>query len=390
MSRVISLAQDLLRIPSVTPDAGVALDYCENFLSRLGFSCQRMVRGEVPQQIDNLYAVWGNPEQLILFCGHLDVVPTGEGWSHDPFAGDIVDEVLYGRGAVDMKGSIAAYFAALETAMPDLDPDESGLALLLTGDEEGEAIYGVRAIIPELVGMGEHWIGCLTGEPTSQEQVGDAFKHGRRGSLNGRLEIRGTQGHTGYPARADNAAHRIIEALSALRGMPLDNGNADFEPSWLAITSVDVGNFASNVIPGQASAQLNFRFNTEQSSAGLCQKTHDCIAEIVPEAQFNLHWSVPSEPYLSPKSAFIERLAAAITETTGLTPQSTTVGGTSDSRFIHSYCPVVDFGLCGKGMHEINESVALADLHRLEAIYTAFLRNVLTLPLPENSIERKD
>ena len=381
MSRTLCIAQDLLRIPSVTPDSGVALDYCEEFLVKLGFSCQRMVRGTADQAIDNLYAVWGNPDQQTLFCGHLDVVPTGEGWSHDPFAAKVVDDVLYGRGAVDMKGNIAAYFAALEAAMPDLDPDESGLALLLTGDEEGEALYGVRVLVPELAAARESWIGCLTGEPTSREQVGDAFKHGRRGSLNGRLEIRGTQGHTGYPARADNAAHRMIEALSALRTMPLDDGNADFEPSWLAITSVDVGNSASNVIPGSASAQLNFRFNTEQSSAGLRQKTYDCLADIVPSGQFDLEWRLPSEPYLSPRSAFIERLAAAITQVSGITPQSTTVGGTSDSRFIHPYCPVVDFGLCAKGMHGVDESVAVSDLLRLEAIYTAFLRNVLTLPL---------
>ena len=371
--RVVDIAQDLLRIPSVTPDASMALDYCENFLSRLGFSCQRMPRGAEGQQIDNLYAVWGNPDKRILYCGHLDVVPTGTGWTYEPFAGRIVDGILYGRGAVDMKGSIASYFAALEAALPKLDPKQNGLALLLTGDEEGEALYGVRAIIPDLVTAGESWIGCLTGEPTSRNQVGDAFKHGRRGSLSGRLEIRGTQGHTGYPARADNAAHRMIDALSALRAMPLDTGNADFEPSWLVITSVDVGNPATNVIPGQASARLNFRFNTEQSSFGLQEKTHNVLAKIVPEGQFELHWSMPSEPFLSPRGAFIDQLTAAITETTGIAPVSTTVGGTSDSRFIHQHCPVVDFGLCSQGMHEIDEAVSLADLEKLTQIYTRFL-----------------
>lgn len=373
MLRVTQIARDLLRIPSVTPDAGAALDYCEQFLGGLGFSCQRMPRGEPEQQIDNLYAVWGNPEGRILYCGHLDVVPPGSGWSYDPFGGDIVDDVLYGRGAVDMKGSIACYFAALELSVPELDPKQDGLALLLTGDEEGAALYGVRTIIPELVAAGESWIGCLTGEPTSQHQVGDALKHGRRGSLSGKLEIRGTQGHTGYPARADNAAHRMIAALAALRAMPLDAGNSDFEPSWLAITSIDVGNPASNVIPGQATAQLNFRFNTEQSSTGLRQKARESIAEIVPEAQFNFIWDTPSEPYLSPQGDFAGRLATAITEATGLEPQSTTVGGTSDSRFIHRHCPVVDFGLCSKGMHEVDEAVSLADLAQLTAIYARFL-----------------
>ena len=375
VAQAVRIAQDLLRIPSVTPDAGIALDYCADFLAGLGFTCQRMPRsggGDDPL-IDNLYAVWGNPKRRMLYCGHLDVVPTGAGWSHDPFAAEIVDGVLYGRGAVDMKGGIACYFAALEMALPELDPKQVGLAVLLTGDEEGEALYGVRAIVPELVAAGETWLGCLTGEPTSQERIGDVIKHGRRGSLNGRLEVHGIQGHTGYPMRADNAAHRIIEALTALRAMPLDAGNADFQPSWLAITSVDVGNPASNIIPWRACARLNFRFNTEQSSAGLREKSHAAIAATIPEEQFALHWSTPSEPYLSPHGAFVARLTTAITETTGLTPLSSTAGGTSDSRFIHHYCSVVDFGLCGQGMHEIDESVPLADLDALTRIYTRFL-----------------
>ncbi|NQY82800.1 MAG: succinyl-diaminopimelate desuccinylase [Alphaproteobacteria bacterium] len=376
MSRVIEIAQDLLRFPSITPDASVVLDYCAEFLHQLGFICERLVRGTDEERVDNLYATWGNQGNCMLFCGHLDVVPPGDlaTWRHDPFGAVIKDGLLYGRGAVDMKGNIASYFAALEDVILERNPAKIGLALLLTGDEEGNALFGVRAVMPELVARGARWIGCLTGEPTSQNRVGDAFKHGRRGSLNGSLTVQGVQGHTGYPARADNAAHRIIDALGVLRAMPLDDGNANFEPSWLEITTVDVGNPTGNIIPGRASAHFNYRFNTEQSSAGLRQKAHDAIAAVIPATQFSLEWRTPSEPYLSPHGAFIERVVRTVQSVTGNTPTSTTVGGTSDSRFIHQHCPVVDFGLCGRGMHEANEAVHLDDLHALQAIYGALLR----------------
>ena len=378
---VVELAQSLVRFPSVTPDCTAVLDWAEQFLHHIGFRTQRLRFGPSEAQVDNLYARWGEADHPLLFCGHVDVVPVGDSqqWSVDPFAAVVVDERLIGRGAVDMKGNIAAYFSALACLIPSLEARHHGLAILLTGDEEGVAQYGVKQVIPHLVAAGERWSGCITGEPTSQHQVGDTYKHGRRGSLTGGLTLTGVQGHTGYPERAINAAHAMVHALKALYDMPLDQGCADFQPSWLAIASIDVDNAASNVIPAQAKALLNFRFNTQQTSAGLQAKAQQCVEKALEQANFSQvgaawHWREASEPFLTAHSHFMQLITQAIHEVTGLEVQGSTSGGTSDSRFIHAFCPVIDFGLRGQGMHGVDESVALTDLYQLEKIYAAILR----------------
>lgn len=375
MTDVVGLAQALIRFPSVTPEAGAALEYAAQFLEGLGFICRPMPFGHGTERVENLYARWGRADRQWLFCGHLDVVPPGDlsDWTHPPFEGVIADGLLYGRGAVDMKGNVAAWFAALAETLPSLDPARCGLAVLLTADEEGKAEYGVRAVMPALVADGEGWLGCLTGEPTSQARLGDAFKPGRRGSLSGRLVVTGRQGHTGYPGRADNAAHKLIAATCALRDLPLDQGDDMFEPSWLAVTSIDIGNPAGNVIPGRGEARFNVRFNTRQTSDGLKARVREALERVIMPESFALDWQPVSEPYYCPPGAMVDALTRAIEAVCGLKPAPSTVGGTSDSRFIHPCCPVVDFGLPGQGMHEVDERIAVVELQRLQRIYATFL-----------------
>ncbi|MGC2201687.1 MAG: succinyl-diaminopimelate desuccinylase [Stellaceae bacterium] len=365
-----ALAAELIRRPSITPKDEGALDVVAAALQKLDFTCHRLVFGE----IHNLYARFGNGRPNLCFAGHTDVVPTGatETWSFDPFAGSIRDGVLQGRGAVDMKGAIAAFIAAMQRFLDDREGDFAGsISLLITGDEEGAAVNGTRKVLEWLEQRGETIDGCLVGEPTSAHALGDMIKIGRRGSMTARLTAHGVQGHTAYPHLADNAAHRLVAMLRALTTAELDRGSEHFPPSTLQISTIDVGNSASNVIPAAAQAVFNIRFNDCWTSERLKSWLVERLDEV--GGRYALDISVSGESFLVAPNPLTERLAEAIRRVTGMTPQFSTTGGTSDARFIQACCPVAEFGLVGQTMHKINEQVALSELADLTAIYRAFL-----------------
>ena len=368
------LAARLIRRPSVTPKDEGALDIVAATLEELGFICHRLVFDEGGEPVDNLYARRGDAPPNFCFAGHTDVVPVGarEAWSFDPFAGVVRDGELCGRGAVDMKGAIAAFIAA---AWCYLDRHRGRLAgsisLLITGDEEGPAVNGTRKVLEWLGERGETLDACLVGEPTSAETLGDMIKIGRRGSLTGRLTAHGVQGHTAYPHLADNAAHRLVAMLHALTTTELDRGSEHFPPSTLQVATIDIGNPVSNVIPASAKAVFNIRFNdrwTGESVKRWLAERLDLVG-----GRYELDVSVSGESFLVPPGAISERLAEAIRRVTGKTPEFSTTGGTSDARFIRTCCPVAEFGLVGQTAHQVDERVALADLAGLTEIYDTFL-----------------
>lgn len=368
----LPLARDLLSCPSVTPATGVVFDALEAMLTLLGFSVDRFLVGEAPDgPVENLVALRSNgPGRHFAFAGHLDVVPPGEGWASDPFAPEVRGDLLYGRGAVDMKGSIASFVAALG-ASADLP---GTISLLITGDEEGAALYGTRAIIDW---MGDHGIApdlCLVGEPTSVHRLGDMMKIGRRGSVNMWITVKGTQGHVAYPHLADNPIPRLVRILSAIEAIILDEGNDWFQPSNIEITDISVGNQATNVIPAEARARISIRFNDMHSGAGLS----DRIRALVEAEGGTLEAKISGEAFLTPPGEFSTLIGEAIEEITGLTPELSTTGGTSDARFLSALCPVVEFGLGNATMHKLDEAVAVEDLSRLRDIYALILRKALT------------
>ena len=365
-----ALTASLIRRPSVTPKDEGALEIVAAELERLGFTCHRLVFGE----IHNLYARRGGGRPNLCFAGHTDVVPPGaaEAWSFDPFAARLRDGALCGRGAVDMKGAIAAFIAAAQRYLADRERGLTGsISLLITGDEEGDAINGTRKVLEWLASRGEVIDACLVGEPTSAQFLGDMIKIGRRGSMTGRLTVHGMQGHTAYPHLADNAAHRLVAMLHALTTVKLDGGSEHFQPSTLQVSTIDIGNPASNVIPAAARAVLNIRFNdrwtSEQLRGWLIEKL-DRVG-----GRYTLDVAVSGESFLTAAGPLSDRLAEAIRRVTGTIPELSTTGGTSDARFIQAYCPVVEFGLVGQTMHKVDERVDLADLSRLTEIYCAFL-----------------
>jgi succinyl-diaminopimelate desuccinylase len=362
----LPLAQALLRCASVTPDDAGAQDVLAAALLPLGFSIERRRDG----MVHNLIATLGGGGPHLGFAGHTDVVPAGEGWVHDPFAGTIADGMLHGRGAVDMKGAIAAFVAALSQHR-DAGQRLGRLTLLVTGDEEGEAVDGTVRILESLAERQAVPDACLVGEPTSVAKLGDTIKIGRRGSISAEITVRGTQGHVAYPHRADNPLHRLLAALEALRGTALDQGTDFFEPSSLQITSVDVGNPAGNVIPGEARARLNIRFNDQHSGAALRTWICSKITEYAPEAQIAI--KVSGEAFRTKAGPLTDMLTRAIDTVTGLEPRLDTGGGTSDARFISRYCPVAEFGLVGTRMHRNDEAVPVQELRELSAIYAALL-----------------
>jgi succinyl-diaminopimelate desuccinylase len=370
-----ALAAELIRRPSVTPMDEGALDIVTAALEKLGFTCHRLVFAEKGSDgIDNLYARWGVARPNFCFAGHTDVVPTGatEAWSFDPFAATLRDDALCGRGAVDMKGAIAAFIAAAEAFIKERGGDFGGsISLLITGDEEGEAINGTRRVLEWLDDRSERLDACLVGEPTSAQSLGDMIKIGRRGSMTGRLTVHGTQGHTAYPHLADNAAHRLVAMLHALTTVELDSGSEHFPPSTLQVSTIDIGNPASNVIPAAARAVFNIRFNDCWTADRLkCWLIERLDAG---EGRYTLDTVVSGESFLVPPGPLTERLAEAIRCVTGRSPEFSTTGGTSDARFIQAYCPVVEFGLVGLTMHKVDERVELADLSALTKIYRSFL-----------------
>jgi succinyl-diaminopimelate desuccinylase len=371
----VALAAELIRRPSVTPNDEGALDIVAGRLERLGFTCHPLTFTEEGHEpIANLYARWGNGRPNLCFAGHTDVVPTGapDAWSFDPFAATIRDGVLCGRGAVDMKSAIAAFIAAAERFIATRGPDFPGsISLLITGDEEGVAVNGTRKVLDWLKARGEALDACLVGEPTSATELGDMIKIGRRGSMTGRITVTGVQGHVAYPHLADNAAHRLIGLLQALVAEPLDAGTEHFQASGLQVTTIDIGNPTTNVIPGIARATFNIRFNDLWTS----DKLKAWVAERIAAAggEYRLAWEVSGESFLVPPGRVSDCLTAAIGAVTGRTPELSTTGGTSDARFIQAYCPVAEFGLVGQTMHKADERVEIADIGQLTAIYEAFL-----------------
>jgi len=365
-----ALAAALIRQPSVTPKDEGALDIVAAVLEPLGFTCHRLAFGD----IHNLYARHGNGRPNLCFAGHTDVVPAGaaEAWSFDPFAASLRDGALCGRGAVDMKGAIAAFIAAAERYLAERELDLPGsISLLITGDEEGEAINGTRKVLEWLAARDGTIDACLVGEPTSAQFLGDMIKIGRRGSMTGRLMVTGVQGHTAYPHLADNAAHRLVAMLHALTTAELDGGSEHFQPSTLQVSTIDIGNPAANVIPAAARAVFNIRFNdrwtSEKLRAWLIEKL-DAVG-----GRYTLDVAASGESFLTAAGPLSDRLAEAIRRVTGRTPELSTTGGTSDARFIQVYCPVVEFGLVGQTMHKVDERVDLSDLSALTEIYYTFL-----------------
>jgi len=364
------LAAALIRCPSVTPRDEGALDLVAAALEKLGFDCHRLVFGD----IHNLYARRGDGSPNLCFAGHTDVVPAGaaEAWTFDPFSASLRDGALCGRGAVDMKGAIAAFIAAAGRYLDERGRDFAGsISLLITGDEEGDAVNGTRKVLDWLEARGETIDACLIGEPTSAQSLGDMIKIGRRGSMTGRLAVHGVQGHTAYPHLADNAAHRLVAMLHALTTAELDRGSEHFQPSTLQVSTIDIGNPATNVIPATARAVFNIRFNDCWTSEKLERWLRNRLDEV--GGRYALDISVSGESFLVMPGMLSDRLAEAIRRVTGSTPELSTTGGTSDARFIQAHCPVAEFGLVGLTMHKVDERVELSDLNDLTAIYQTFL-----------------
>jgi len=367
----LPLAQALIRCASVTPADAGAQETLSGMLSSLGFTIHRLRFGE----IENIFARIGSGGPHICFAGHTDVVPVGAAnWRTDPFGGEVRDGVLYGRGACDMKGAIAAFVSGVAQHLEKGTPKGS-ISLLITGDEEGPATDGTVKVLEWMRSNGQIPDFCLVGEPTCPVRLGDTVKIGRRGSVNMRIEVHGTQGHVAYPHRADNPVHRLVQALEALTAAPVDAGTDWFEPSTLQVTSIDVGNDATNVIPASARAALNIRFNDGHSGASLIAWVRATLSRYA--ERFEVSASISGESFVTRPGPLVDILRGAIKGATGLDPKLDTGGGTSDARFIANYCPVAEFGLVGATMHQIDERVPVAELRDLARIYkdiiTAFL-----------------
>jgi succinyl-diaminopimelate desuccinylase len=368
----VALAQALIRRPSVTPADAGAMDIVERALAELGFDCRRMRFGEV----ENLYARRGKAGPNLCFAGHTDVVPPGDAnaWSSAPFAGQIVDGVLCGRGAADMKGAIAAWIAALSRVLSAGAPRGS-LSLLITGDEEGPALDGTRRVVEQLLAEGERVDHCIVGEPTSSRRLGDMIKIGRRGSLNAWVTVDGRQGHVAYPDRALNPIPVLTDLLARLKARRLDDGFEGFQPSNLEVTTIDVGNPATNVIPATATARLNIRFNPAHSGAVLSQwlETEAARAEAETGARVAMAIAVPGEAFLTERGDFTALAETTVEEVVGVTPELSTTGGSSDARFIRALCPVLELGLVGATMHQVDEQVAVGDIEALTHLYARLI-----------------
>jgi len=385
------ILRDLIKCPTVTPKEAGALSYLEARLKPLGFVITRKVFSspDTPD-VENLYARLGTKGPNLCFAGHTDVVPTGEAaaWSQPPFSGEVSDGVMFGRGAVDMKGGIACFIAAVERLLESGAEIPGSISLLITGDEEGPAVNGTSALLDWLIEQGEEIDACVVGEPTNPNVVGDAIKIGRRGSVSGTITVTGVQGHAAYPQRADNPVRGMTTLLHGLLSEPFDNGTENFQPTNLEVTSVDVGNPAFNVIPAMATARFNIRFNDTWSADSVKQEILSRLekaskddtlrpspdAEKRPPIAHDVVWTErPSHVFLTNNEQLIGALSSAIEEVTGTNPELSTNGGTSDARFIKDVCPVVEFGLVGQTMHQIDEQVPLADLDQLTEIYARFI-----------------
>ena len=371
----LSYAQALIACGSITPASGAVFDALEAMLIPLGFTVERFMAGEGDPDpanggpAENLFAIREGGGRHFAFAGHLDVVPPGEGWDTNPFVPEVRGDLLHGRGAVDMKGSIAAFVAALH----EVPADAGTISLIITGDEEGPAIYGTRALIEHMQKRGSIPDLCLVGEPTSVNRLGDMMKVGRRGSVNMWISVTGTQGHVAYPHLADNPIPRMVAILSEIEAITLDRGTDFFQPSNIEITDLSVGNKATNVIPAKAEARLSIRFNDLQNGEALVTRLRD----LVESGGGSLTAMISGEAFFTPPGELSAAIADAVEEVTGIRPEASTTGGTSDARFLTKICPVVEFGLCNATMHKLDEAVAVADLDVLADIYRRVVLRVL-------------
>jgi len=370
------LTADLVRCPSVTPDEGGALTLLADRLGAAGFECTRVDRGGVA----NLFARWGDrgAARTFGFNGHTDVVPVGDeaAWSVPPFGAVERDGFLWGRGATDMKSGVAAFAAAAIDLVTETPPD-GAVILTITGDEEGDAIDGTRAILDWMDGAGERMDVCLVGEPTCPERMGEMIKIGRRGSLSAWITLTGVQGHSAYPHRARNPVPAMARLIDRLSSHELDTGTAHFDPSTLAAVTIDTGNSATNVIPARCSATVNIRFNDAHDGAGLTRWLQAELDQVAEEFGLagEMRVKVSGESFLTPPGPLSDMVARAVEAETGVTPVLSTSGGTSDARFVKDHCPVVEFGLVGQSMHQVDERVEIAQIHQLKAIYRRILQD---------------
>ncbi len=371
----LSYAQTLIACESITPASGAVFDALEAMLIPLGFIVERFMAGEGDADpasggpAENLFAIREGGGRHFAFAGHLDVVPPGEGWVTGPFVPEVRGDLLHGRGAVDMKGSIAAFVAALH----EIPADAGTISLIITGDEEGPAIYGTRALIEHMQARGSIPDLCLVGEPTSVNRLGDMMKVGRRGSVNMWITVAGTQGHVAYPHLADNPIPRLVAILAEIEAITLDEGTEFFQPSNIEITDLSVGNKATNVIPAKAEARLSIRFNDLQNGEALVTR----LRELVERGGGTLIAMISGEAFFTPPGELSGAISEAVEEVTGIRPEASTTGGTSDARFLTKICPVVEFGLCNATMHKLDEAVAVADLEALADIYRRVVLRVL-------------
>lgn len=378
MLDVADLAKRLIAAPSVTPATGAVFDELEAMLTPLGFAVHRFVRGDGPEgsdeaPVENLFALRAGPEgsRHIAFAGHLDVVPPGEGWASDPFVPVERGELLHGRGAVDMKGAIAAMVAAVA----EVPPEAGTISFIITGDEEGPALHGTRALIDYMQAEGIQPDLCLVGEPTSVNRLGDMVKIGRRGSVNIFIDVDGTQGHVAYPHLADNPLPKLVAILAELDSLMLDTGTKWFQPSNLEITDINVGNRAHNVIPAAGAARISIRFNDLHTGHSLSER----VMAIAEKHGGKARPVISGEPFLTEPGTFSTLVSTAVEAETGIAPELSTTGGTSDARFLRSVCPVIEFGLCNATMHKRDEAVAIPDLAALARIYARIAHAALAL-----------
>jgi succinyl-diaminopimelate desuccinylase len=379
----LDLAKRLIAAPSVTPATGAVFAELEAMLAPLGFAVHRFVRGEGPEgsdeaPVENLFAIRPGPagSRHFAFAGHLDVVPPGEGWASDPFEPQVRGELLHGRGAVDMKGAIAAMVAAVA----EVPQDAGTISFIITGDEEGPALHGTRALIDFMAAEGHQPDLCLVGEPTSVHRLGDMVKIGRRGSVNIHISVEGTQGHVAYPHLADNPLPKLVAILAELDALTLDTGTKWFQPSNLEITQIDALNKATNVIPARGEARISIRFNDLHTGKSLS----DRVCAIAERHGGKARPVISGEPFLTEPGAFSKLVSAAVEAETGITPELSTTGGTSDARFLRSVCPVIEFGLCNATMHKRDEAVAIPDLAVLARIYARIAQGGLALDDTDN------
>ena len=380
MSEIINavdLTSKLIRCESITPNSAGAIELLISYLEPLGFKCKKINFGEGIEKVENLYARFGTKGPNICFAGHVDVVPTGDikKWSMDPFGGEIKQGKIWGRGAADMKSGIAAFLSSVSNFLSkEKDFEKIGsISFLITSDEEGKAINGTKKVVEWLEEKEEKITACIVGEPTNVSEMGDTIKVGRRGSFTGFLKVKGVQGHVGYPHLADNPINSLIKMLEPFVKIYLDEGTENFQPSSVMITSVDVNNNASNVIPGEVSATFNIRFNNLHTINSLKAMLKNQFNKITQNYEFNYYCN--AEPFLTNDEFLKSTIEKAIKSVVKINPKQSTSGGTSDARFISKICPVVEFGLVGKTMHKIDENVDVDDITKLVSIYSFFLYN---------------